>query len=390
MENGLTEKTEIRDTAYGGWGVGTIPDGRVIFIPHTVEGDVVRYEITEDKSNFVYGRVTDILEASPLRGELYCPHIGACGGCVYGHISPENQMMIKKRSVLAAFERSRVELPEIETSQADFREFRNRATFRIRGGRIGFFRFKSNDFVQTDECPVIKGAIVEKARELAADTSENTSLYVTENEKGEALGRTEAAVKGKYGFAGLKSGKDISGARNIAFDTDYGQFYADFSSFLQGNRHLSGGLQDFVHRNAAGERGLELYSGAGFLTLAFADVCGRIDASESFTPSVRLAEKTGLDNVKWHAGPSERLIGRMKSRYDVIVADPPRTGMDKSVCRFIKDSGAEKVVYISCDPNTMARDIARLSENYAVSELSVYDMFPGSYHAECLALLNKV
>jgi 23S rRNA (uracil1939-C5)-methyltransferase len=383
-------ETEIRDTAYGGYGVGTLEDGRVVFIPHTVKGDVVSFSITEDKTNFVYGTAEKIIKPSELRGEEYCPHVGQCGGCVFGHIAQENQEQIKLGFLKTALDRNKIECPEPTIIGGDMKEFRNRATFRIRDGRIGFFKFKTNDFIPVTDCPVIKRSMVEKAIQTAANISEDTTLYITENEENEAIGRLDVSVESRFGFAGLKTGDKMLGTKNIFFKTKYGRFYANHNSFLQGNRHLAHHLQDFVYENAVGKNALELYCGAGFLTLPLAQKCEQVDAVENFAPSIRLAEKAGLKNVKWHVAPSER-IGRITSRkYDTIVADPPRIGMDKSVCKFIKESGAERVIYISCDPNTCARDIARLSDKYSVTEIKAVDMFPGSYHVETLALLNKV
>jgi len=386
----LNNLTEIRDTAYGGYGVGTLPDGRVIFIPHTVTGDKVRYRITEDKAKLVYGACEEVVEPSELRGEIYCPHIGECGGCVFGHIKYEEQLEIKKGFVKSAFDRNRLEYPEMEVTGSDYNEFRNRATFRIRDKKIGFYKFKSNEFIPIEHCPVIKSSIVEKAKELAADVEERAYLYVTENEKGESLARTDVELSSKYSFDGLKTGDKPIGRKHLGYDTRYGTFYVGFNSFLQGNRHISHMLQDFVFENAEGRLGLELYSGSGYLTLPMARKCEKIEAIESYAPAVRLAERTKLKNVKWHIALSESIASMGKRKVDLIVADPPRTGMEKEVCKYINESGASKLIMISCDPNTLARDISRFSDNYKIEKVHICDMFPGSYHMETLTVLNKV
>ncbi|ADD67670.1 (Uracil-5)-methyltransferase [Denitrovibrio acetiphilus DSM 12809] len=385
----MINKTEIRDTAYGGYGVGTMPDGRVIFIPHTVKGDVVTFQVTEDKTNMLYGELVKLTEPSPLRGELYCPHIGKCGGCVFGHISYENQLELKAGFLKNALERNRVEFPEPEIISADFKEFRNRATFRIRDGKIGFYKFKTNDFIPIDECPVIKKSMIEKAKELAGAVEGRSYIYITENEKGEALGRTDAALDSKFSFDGLKSGEKAIGRKHLGFDTRYGTFYVGFNSFLQGNRYISNALQDFVLEHSEGRLGLELYCGSGYLTLPMARKCEKIDAVESYAPSIRLAERTKLKNVTWHVAMSENMKGMGKRSLDMIVADPPRTGMEKEVCNYIKNSDADRFIYISCDPNTFARDAARLSEFYKIEHMVICDMFPGSYHLETMALLRR-
>jgi len=389
-ENGLSQQTRIRDTAYGGYGVGTLEDGRVIFLPHTVEGDTVTFKITEDKAKLVYGEVVEIINPSEHRIEPYCKHIGECGGCVFGHINYEKQLEIKKGFVTTALDRNKVEYPEATIVGCDYKEFRNRATFRVYNGTIGFYKFKSNTFVPIEECPVLKSSMIEKAREVAKDIKGKSYLYVTENDKGEALARTEYLLSSKYSFDGLKSREQSIGRKHLGYDTRYGTFWVGFHSFLQGNRHISNLLQDFVFENSEGRLGLELYCGTGYLTLAMARKCEKIDAIESYAPSVRLAERAKLKNVKWHISLSEQIGTMGKRKVDMIVADPPRTGLEKEVTNYIKDSGAQKIIYISCDPNTLARDISRLSGKYAIEKIQICDLFPGSYHVETMVLLNKV
>lgn len=385
----LINETFIKDTAYGGYGVGTMPDGRVVFIPHTVEGDTVRYTVTEDKKNFTYGVMTELVKPSEKRGESYCPHLGICGGCTFGHIAQEHQTEIKKNFVLGQLKRAGIAHPEPEIYSADFKGFRNRATFRIRNGKIGFYKFKSNDFLPVEDCPVIKNSIVEKAKAFAAVCSGSCALYVTENGEGQALGSADAPFKGMGGFAGLEAADGVHGLKNIPFETKYGVFYAGFGTFLQGNRYLSGHLQDFVYENSEGKNALELYCGSGFLTLALAKKCEKVTAAEISRESIALARRAELENVNWTAAPSEALMPRLRERYDMIVVDPPRTGLDKKVTDFIKTSGAKRVVYISCSPDTLARDIKRLSERYRVTKLAVADMFPGTYHVETCCLLEQ-
>lgn len=384
-------ETDIKDTAYGGYGVGTMPDGRVIFVPHTVTGDRVLCRVVEDKKNFTYGELAEVIKKSPFRGESYCPHIGECGGCVFGHIKHEEQVNIKRDFVLTQLKRAKIEHPEPEIISADYREFRNRATFRIRDKKIGFFRFKSNDFIPVDGCPVIKKSIVDKAKAFAATTDGGSYvLYVTENENGEALAKTDADAASLCGFKGMLCASGVKGTDTIKFDTKYGHFFVGFDTFLQGNRHLSGLLQDFVHENGAGQLGVEMYCGAGYLTMALASVCKEVTAGEISRQSIALAKKAKIPNINWFAGRIEELIPLIRKKYDVVVVDPPRTGLEKPVAKYIKDSGAKKLIYISCSPDTLARDLNRLSGIYKVEKLKIIDMFPGSYHVECAVSLKLV
>ncbi|QAR33713.1 class I SAM-dependent RNA methyltransferase [Geovibrio thiophilus] len=383
-------ETEIRDTAYGGYGIGTFTDGRTAFIPFAVEGDRVVAEMTEDKKSFIYANLVEVITPSAKRGEKYCPHIGICGGCSFGHIDYEAQKEIKVRIVRQAFRNVKCGVPSEAVSGEKLR-YRNRVTFKVKGGKLGFYAFKSRDFIEVGDCPLVSETLVAKCSEFAAANvcDEIYELYAVENGKGGFL----ASVKGiesddvKFvAFDGI-SGKDfVIGEEYMELDTPLGAVLIGGDSFLQSNRFLMGELQKKAV-NAAGVNALELYCGSGFFTIGLADKFRSVTAVEISKEAIRLGQKLELANVRWVAGDVTKFIKTSKGRFDHVLADPPRTGLEKSVVGFIREKKPTTVTYVSCNPTTLARDVAKLQNMYDIKDFTIMDMFPGTHHVECVVCL---
>jgi 23S rRNA (uracil1939-C5)-methyltransferase len=382
-------ETDIRDTAYGGYGVGTLPDGRIAFIPFTVEGDRVSAEVKDDKKDFVYADLSEVLTPSEFRGEIYCPHLGRCGGCLFGHIDYAHQLEIKKRIVAGALRKISCVVPDAIISGEPLR-YRNRVTFKVKDGQIGFYAFKSRDFIPVDDCPIVSGTLVKKCEKFAAanKSEEIYELYAVENQHGEALANVKDLKNFLFvEFDGVVSGDSSIGQEYMEINTPAGGVYISPESFMQSNRFLMGRLQELA-ADGAGVNVLELYCGSGFFTVALADMFRSVTAVEVSKEAVRLGKQTGLENVRWVAANAGHFLKTAKGRFDQVFADPPRTGLDKNVVNYIKNTKPATVTYVSCNPTTLARDVKRLDELYAVESLTVLDMFPNTYHIEMVAKLR--
>lgn len=384
-------ETEIRDTAYGGYGVGKLPDGRTAFIPFTVEGDTVAAEISEDKKSFVYAELKEVITPSDKRGEKYCPLIGICGGCSFGHIDYEAQKEIKLKIVRQSFRNLDCEIPSSIVTAEPLR-YRNRATFKVSGGKIGFYAFKSRNFIEVEDCPLVSETLVQKCREFAAENpgKDIYELYAVENGKGGFLAYVNGLEEDDFKFVAFDgvAAKDFSvGEEFMEMDTKQGRLYVSSESFLQSNRFLSDELQS-MNFGIKGVNALELYCGSGFFTLGLSKNFRSVTAVESSKEAIILARRMGLENVRLVAGDVSRFLKNDKGRFDNLLVDPPRTGLEKSVISFILDKKPSSIVYISCNPTTLARDIARLKDIYTVSDFTVIDMFPNTHHVECAVRLK--
>jgi len=387
-------KIEITDTAYEGYGVGRVEDGRVIFIPFTVEGDVVEAEITEEKKKFCYGRLVEIIKPSERRTESWCEYASVCGGCSFGHINYEDQLEIKERILKNSLSRSNGYEGEIEVHSGEPKRYRNRARFKIEKGSFGFFKFMTNELLPVEDCPVVKESIVEKVREFAEANADLNlfELYVVENDKGEIIASTrdlEEEAEGLDIFDGFKSNIQSYGRKSIDFVTEFGEVKAGYGTFLQSNRHLFSEFQssaDIIKDKDV----LELYCGAGFFTTVLAKNNRRVKAVDYQGASIRLGKSSGQENVKWVAKDVDGFVRSEKGSYDVLVVDPPRAGLSKQVISFIKKNNFSEIYYVSCNPQTLSRDSGRLKDVYNVESVKLFDMFPGTHHIETVIVLKRV
>ena len=169
MEKEIIKNLEITDTSYGGAGVGRSESGQVIFVQKTVEGDIVDAEIFEDKKSFAFARLIKIVKPSSLRVKPVCSEANICGGCSFAHILYDAQKNIKKRIVLNQFRKYKHNIPEINFIESSNQEYRLRATARSRNGRIGFFEHGTNKLIAAEKCPVIKGSLYNKMKELGKE-----------------------------------------------------------------------------------------------------------------------------------------------------------------------------------------------------------------------------
>lgn len=383
-------ETEIRDTAYGGYGIGVFSDGRAAFIPFTVEGDVVIAELTEDKKDFIYAELKEIKTPSALRGEKYCPHIGSCGGCSFGHIDYQAQKDIKLKIVKQAFRKQKVSISDNILSSSPLR-YRNRVTFKVVNGELGFYSFKSRNFIAVNDCPLVSEELVNRCKDFVKANDQNISyeLYAIENTKGEFLAKVKGIEANDIKFSAFDgvSGVDfILGYETTEYPTPNGNILVSGDSFFQSNKFMLDDLQKRA-TGISGVNALELYSGSGFFTVGLAKNFRSITAVEVSQDAVRLAKKLGISNLRCVASDVAKFLKTAKGRFDNLFVDPPRAGLDKNVCNYIKNNPFAVVTYVSCNPTTLARDIKRIEDIYQVSELTVLDMYPNTHHVECIAKL---
>jgi len=360
----------ITDNGYGGYGVGTLGSGKKVFVPFAVTGDVVNIELTEDKKNFSYGKIVEIVKPSLLRDEeSYCPHIGVCGGCLFGNIKYSEQVNIKKQIVLQNFKDFEGFKIDDIFVQNPLR-YRIKCSIKLKEGGFGFYKFNSREFIKVDDCPIISENIIKKVKDLSEISQDLTELNFIENTEGEVI-------------------SNIDNIGYVAFDTFFGELLVSANSFFQGNRYLLDKLQQKAC-SLIGKGGniLELYCGNGFFTVGLAKSAKAILAVDFDREAIKLARLADIQNTKFlrydlnrHFAPS--------FKFDSLFVDPSRQGLSKSVIKLIRDKLPEEIVYVSCNPTTMKRDIKNISEFYNIEEFYIFDMFPNTYHIESVARLER-
>jgi 23S rRNA (uracil1939-C5)-methyltransferase len=384
------ELVEISSLAAGGEGVAREASGRVLFVRGGVPGDLVRARATEPHKRFARAEIAELVRASAQRVTPRCAVHGACGGCGWQHIAYEAQLAAKRTILRDALARTAgVELsalPQVEVAPSpEPYGTRGRARLLWRDGSVGYRRGRSHELIATSECPILVEPLAAALRALAANPPRGSGeLALACGDDG------EVSVSGAR-VAGLEE-------RAITLRGAGGEVAISPGGFLQAHASLRSALAEVVLAAAGrGARALELHAGAGFFTLALAVQFGELIAVESDPRAAadlrgNLA-RAGRTNVRVLAQRAARaLTDRDISRaaLDCVVLDPPRTGIGESEARSLARLGAARIVYVSCDPATLARDLrVLLASGYRLAHCAGFDLFPQTPHLEALALLER-
>ncbi len=416
---------EIEKMVYGGRGIGR-PEGKVVFVPFTAPGDRVRAEITHDKKRFAEALLRSVENPSPLRVDPFCKHFGECGGCHYQHISYPEQLKFKEAIVRESLHRAAGDgecgfLPVVPSPRD--RGYRIRAQFK--GGprgktrAMGFYAWGSHRLVNVTECPLLHPRVNEIYRALqercgeyrieaaniqvSPEEDQGVVTLVTKGggdpEKAERLGRDIPGVKGvmwrgkrslSWGDIGLcYEWPGIPGKSGLKIRAE-GDSFSQVNPFQ--NRNLRQRVVEWANLTGK-ERVLDLYCGSGNLSLPLAQAAEKVWGIDNDARAVACAEGNaagnGLSNCRFISADTKSglsQVGKEAGSVDVTVLDPPRAGA--------KDIGEvtvlrpKKILYVSCDPPTMARDLAIFkSLGYDLIRVQALDMFPHTYHVEVIAEL---
>ena len=398
MKIGDRVGTQIGDVAFGGDGVGRVGD-RVLFVPFTVDGDEVEVEITEVKKRYGRGRFLRIVSPSVHRVAPPCPDYGRCGGCRMQHIAYVHQLEIKRWQVEQTFRRiAKLTPPPVSSVIPSPRPYgyRGKAEFHLaegRGGlRLGLMALASNDLVEVEQCGICDDSLNRKLGEFR-----------------ESLLRGEVPVEGDR----QTIWSDEPGEPPVGVATGSGKvpdvtrivrgkrLTVPYRGFFQANIALIGALVDQVSGMCAlsgGEAVVDAYGGAGLFSLFLGGRAGQLFGIEGDREAVRCAginlHREGLGQAEFFQGDVADVLDREfvhgQMKVDVIVLDPPRDGCGREVIEKAAAIGPERIVYVSCNPATQARDIRDLSERgYALRRLQPLDMFPQTAHIEVVALLAR-
>jgi 23S rRNA (uracil1939-C5)-methyltransferase len=377
----------IDSVAHGGDGVGRV-EGQVCFVPFALPGETVRVEITRKAKNLLRAKLLEVIEASPHRVKPACNHHGRCGACLWGHFGYPGQAEWKQRIVGEALARiAGVETDVAWVENADLRHgYRTRAEFHGDGKGFGFFAVGTHDVVDLQMHPSCCDSLnnnLQKLRELKP----KGGVTVTVNPEGEeVLVWTKFARRSiKQRFPRANSAKEDTVGRSYFLFDGAPIVNGCFSqSSLPLNRLLVKAAQAAMGKPVSV---LDCYCGNGNLSIALPERCEVVGMDHN-RDATRAARK--ISERDYRKGDEEKmraLIG--KDQWDVILLDPPRTGA-KELMPALAASHARALVYVSCDPATLARDVKTLAaEGWKLTQCTAIDMFPNTPHVETVARLER-
>lgn len=399
-EAGADQTVSISKLVYGGAGLAR-REGRVLLVPFVLPGERVRAGVERERAGVIQARLVEVVEAAPGRVEPRCPYFRRCGGCAYQHATYELQLEQKRIILEETLQRiGKLAPPPVEVMSGPEWEYRNRAQFHLRRGRIGYFAHASRRLCAVEQCPIASprlNAVLTGLAEMAREPRFPDfvrSLEVFTNETGVQLNVLETARPVARRFFDWCAER-IPGLAGGALEYRVGEdwFRVSGGSFFQVNRFLIEALAGRALADAAGETALDLYAGVGLFTLKLARRFRRVTAVESGSGAAGDLEfnaaRAALPVAVRRASAEFFLLG-LAERPDFVLADPPRAGLGKQVVKELLRLAPPRMVIVSCDPATLARDAARLiAGGYRLERLTLVDLFPQTAHLEAVAALTR-
>lgn len=416
-------EVEIESLAYGGAGVARY-EGRIVFVAGTAPGDRAVAEVRADRGSFLEAELVEVLRPSPERVEPPCPIVGDCGGCPWQHVAAETQLAAKQRAVVEALRRiGGVDEPPVEQIVASPHDFgyRNRLNLRFEHGRIGFYQARTRRLVPVPDCLLaearVRDAIGEVERFVAslatrvlrveiASRGELPGVVVVLQSAGrlrhaDTLAAREFVERGSRAVAGLvMKGRGWSrewGDPRRRFQVADG-VVVEFAgaAFGQVNTEANRVLVSTAMRECKSTPfglAVELYAGAGNFSLPLAAGGARVIAVETDSRAVEAgresARRAGLRHLRFVVDRVEQWLAAATAvAPDLVLLDPPRSGLG-GCANDLARLRAPKIVYVSCDPTTLARDVRVLaSAGYELRRVVPIDMFPQTFHVESVCTLE--
>ena len=388
------EFAELRLTSMGDLGdsIADFEDGTIQVFGGIV-GELVRariYRYKRRRKEMVSGMVSDVIDPSPHRVASPCSYFGFCSGCQWQHISYEHQLTLKRDIVRNAFNDypslSDVVISNTHPAPPSF-NYRNHARFTVRfGGQLGFSNRITRRFVRIDECMLMDSKINEFLSQLQEEASETTNLSVRVG-----INTGDYLIQPKLSNPNLNFDTGQKWYTENMLDRD---FRVASPSFFQVNTKQAEFMINLVgdRLNLNGREILvDAYAGVGVFASLLSNRVRKVIAIEESQAAVKdaLFGLHDLKNIYYLEGKTEEVLKELEDQVDVIILDPPRTGCHPDAIDSVMASKANKIAYVSCDPPSLARDLSMLVDGgYTVENVSPIDMFPQTYHTECVATLS--
>jgi 23S rRNA (uracil1939-C5)-methyltransferase len=385
-------------------------EGRAIFVPYALPGETARVEITEDKSRYAFARLVEMVKPSPDRIEPPCRHFGYCGGCQWQHASYPAQLQYKTEIVADQLTRiGKIADPTVHAALPDVSSwaYRNHAQFHpAKGGNLGFQAASSNRTIVIDECPILHPLLSDLYTTLDIDTQDLRRLSLRAGtETGDQMLVFEMNDDMPPGLEIdlpvscvllLSDGQhaNLIGHNHITEIVAGHSYRISAPSFFQVNTPQAAQMVRLVtgYLDLQGsETVLDAYCGVGLFTAHLAERAGFVIGIELAPAAIDdLLENTAdHDNVDVIEGPVEAVLPDLDAPIDAVVVDPPRAGLDRFALDALAKHRPSRLVYVSCDPATLARDAKRLiAADYRLIEVQPVDVFPQTYHVESVALFT--
>jgi 23S rRNA (uracil1939-C5)-methyltransferase len=391
----------IEKLVYGGEGLGRI-GGHVVLVPFVLPGEDVSTTVARVKNGLLRGYPLEVLSAAPQRIVPRCEYFGTCGGCHYQHAAYALQLEEKRQILRETLRRvGKIEYEgDIQLISGDPWFYRNRIQLHFFERASGFHKTGSHELCAIDHCYVSSPKLVEVIHQLSKAVTRpewpaflrSAELFTNETEVQLTVIDSACSVAARF-FDWCRTFIPSLTGDPMRYNAAAHEFRISRRSFFQVNRYLIDALVEEVIGRTEGSEAIDLYAGVGLFSLPLAKRFQRVVAVErggsAFRDLEQNATQTG-GNLHAVRSSAEAFLETLESTPDLIVADPPRAGLDRTVTDNLLRIKPEKLILVSCDPATMARDLKKLLAAYRMERLTLIDLFPQTYHFETVVHLRMI
>lgn len=382
-----------------GRGMGQI-NNKIVFIPYALPGEEVELKITKEKKKYSEGKIIKILKESKERIVPNCPYYESCGGCNLMHMSYEGQLKYKQEKIINIINKyvgNDIDIKEIIASD-NANNYRNKIKLHV-NKNIGLYKENSHEIISISNCLLADNKINKIIKELSTKKLENDEITIRFSEQETLLFYTNQ----KNNLQNINcdnivlNDTTIKGDNYILQTLNHVKFKISPSSFFQINTKQTIKMYNIIKKLGQikqTDRILDLYCGTGSIGLYLSKYCKKILGIEINKQAVNDANENmiinNIKNAKFIADDAKNAIKDLSFIPDLLIIDPPRSGLFKGMIEDICKFNAKKIIYVSCDPFTLARDLKNLKDKYKIVTIQPIDLFPNTHHIENVVLLHKI
>ena len=398
-------ETKILRLNNEGEGIASI-EGKLIFIKGALPDELVDISIKEDKGNYFIGELNTVIESSPERVIPKCPYYDKCGGCNLMHLSNNKILDFKKNKVIGIF--NKICNIDINPNIYSYNEYnyRNKVTLKVDNNELGYYEGKTHNIVDIDKCLLLDNSInkvITILRSFIQNKDHNISEIMIRSISNEIMisfDNLNPVYKEELlniipSASIYINGELINGNKSLIETIEDYKFYVSPESFFQVNTVTFKELYKYVISKLDNEEtALDLYSGTGTISILMSKNFNKVYGIEASSSSIKDANENlklnNVSNVEFIEGKVEDKIDLIRElKVDTVIMDPPRSGSDNKSLTSIMKINPKKIIYISCNPVTLARDYNVLKEQYNLKSIDLFDMFPKTSHVETVMVLER-
>lgn len=397
-------KVKIEKLDHYGRGIAKI-NNKICFIENALKDEIVEIKITKEKKNYLEGKVVQYIKTSSDRIKETCPYSNICGGCHLNHISIKDENEFKENKVKDLVEHfvkidSSIVKKTICTKENNYR---NKIVLHVENKKLGLYEASSNNLVEIDSCYLGVDEInnlIPYLKQLVENNELKEITVKVGNETNEIMVIIKGKVTNYFDILNrvdvlIISDKVVTSKNKITSKIGKYKFLISENAFFQVNKSLTKKLYDEVLKNVKDSNShnvLDLYCGTGTIGIYISEYVNKVLGIEinkmAVTDAIENKDLNNINNINFMGGKVEDLITTIKDKYDTIIVDPPRGGLDKKTINNIIKISPNTIIYVSCDPATLCRDLNILKEVYNIKYIQPFNMFPRTYHVECVCILK--